>query len=108
MPHLHQHFTDPGAANGHALTASACLIEQAPQQINRLASWTTSHTEIERLFQLASNLGLEGEITPVEAWNRIWQHPLASTLSPQGLRVIESGLKKIVCCYGYVIRFRLT
>jgi hypothetical protein len=100
MQHLHQHFANPGAVNGHALTASACLIEQGPQYTSPPASWTTSHAEIERLFQLASNLGLEGEITPVEAWNRIWQHPLASRLSPRGLQVVESELKKVVCCYG--------
>jgi hypothetical protein len=100
MTHLRQHFDNPGAVNGHALTASACLIEQATQYTSPPASWTTSHAEIERLFQLASNLGLEGEITPVEAWNRIWQHPLASRLTPRGLQAIEAELKKMVRCYG--------
>jgi hypothetical protein len=100
MTHLRQHLANPSAVNGHALTATGCLIEQGPQYTTPPASWTTSHAEIERLFQLASNLGLEGEITPVEAWNRIWQHPLASRLSSRGLKAMEDKLKDMVCCYG--------
>jgi hypothetical protein len=90
----------PKNVSGHTLTASACLIEQAPQAVGPQASWMTSHAEIERLFQLASNLGLDGEITPVEAWNRIWQHPNAGKLTVQGLQLIETELKKVICCYS--------
>jgi hypothetical protein len=100
MTHLHHHMTDPNTMNGHMLTASAYLIDNAPQPVTALASWMTPNAEIERLFHLASNLGLEGELTPVEAWNRIWQHPEAGRLTAQGLKTIELGLKALVACYG--------
>jgi hypothetical protein len=107
MAHLHHHMNDSNGINGHALTASGWFIEQAPYTVTPPAtwtsqppSWTTSNAEIERLFELASNLGLKGELTPVEAWNRIWQHPQASSLTPQGLKTIELGLRQHVACYG--------
>lgn len=109
MAHVHEHMGTDNGINGHALTASGWFIEQAPYVVTPPAtwttqppSWTTSNAEIERLFELASNLGLKGELTPVEAWNRIWQHPEASRLTPQGLKTIELGLSQYVSCHGYV------
>ena len=114
MAHLHDVMTDPNVVNGHTLTASGWFIEHAPYTVTapqdwtaQPPSWTTSNTEIERLFELASNLGLQGELTPIEAWNRIWQHPEASRLTPQGLKTIELGLRQHVACYGYVLAIHL-
>lgn len=86
--------------SGHTLTASQTLIDQAPHIVSPPATWTTSHAEIERLFELSANLGLEGEITPVEAWNRIWMHPMAGKLTAQGLLNMQTELKQLICCYG--------
>jgi hypothetical protein len=63
--------------------------------------WTTSNAEIERLFELAGKLGLEGELTPVQAWLRIWERPGAERLSRERLGWMEGELKGLVACYGF-------
>jgi hypothetical protein len=98
-------MADPSGSfvSGHTLTASACLISQSSSPVSAPSSWAVSHAEIERLFHLSLNLNLCGEITPIEAWNRIWLHPLAGGLTAEGLTVLEGDLKGLVTCYGYVL-----
>jgi hypothetical protein len=105
MSHLHAHMADPSGscAPGHTLTASACLISQSSSPVSAPSSWATSYAVIERLFHLSSSLNLCGEITPVEAWNRIWLHPLAGGLTAEGLATLEGNLKGLITCYGYIL-----
>jgi hypothetical protein len=107
-------MTDSNSVNGHVLTASGWFVQHAPSldtsprtSTTQPPSWTTSNAEIERLFELASNLGLTEEITPIEAWHRIWKHPEASKLTPQGLKTIELSLSQGATCYGYVLSHNL-
>lgn len=58
--------------------------------------------DIERLLYLSSSLQLEGEITPVEAWNRLRLHPGFRSLSKEKFEGLKAELKGLVACYGYV------
>jgi hypothetical protein len=104
MPHLQAHMADPSgsAVSGHALTASACLISQSQSAVSPPSSWPTSHAEVDRLFYLSSKLNLCGELTPIEAWDRIWSHPSAGRLTAEGFCILEQDLKGLITCYGYV------
>jgi hypothetical protein len=45
--------------------------------------------EVEKLLQLSSKLSLEGELTPIEAWYRIKQHPGFVTLNQDRLEQLK-------------------
>lgn len=45
--------------------------------------------EVDKLLQLSSQLSLEGELTPIEAWHRIKQHPGFVTLNRDRLEQLK-------------------
>lgn len=64
------------------------------------AKWSVPAVELERLLEFADRLRLEGEITPVEAWQQIRQHPNFPNLTRDGLDTIKAVLLPEVKCYG--------
>jgi hypothetical protein len=56
--------------------------------------------EVERLLNLSSRLSLEGELTPIEAWQRIKQHPGFATLDRGRLQQLKAVILPEVQCYG--------
>jgi hypothetical protein len=62
--------------------------------------WSVPAVELERLLEYSDRLNLDGEITPVEAWQRIRQHPNFSALSREGLEDLRASLLPEVKCYG--------
>jgi hypothetical protein len=69
-------------------------------QIPASASWTVPAVEVERLLNLSSRLSLEGEITPIEAWQKIKQHPGFASLDRDGLEQLKTILLPEVQCLG--------
>ena len=56
---------------------------------------------MERLLQLSTSIPIsEGELTPVQAWDVLRQHPGFAGLDLARLRVLMEGLIKEVKCYG--------
>ena len=62
--------------------------------------WTVPAVELEKLLSFSEGLDLDGEITPVEAWQRLRTHPKFMTLTPTALETLRAALLTVVQCYG--------
>jgi hypothetical protein len=104
---------EPHAPTGHALTATAPLLFQAPSQpvpttspsnstsSHRTPVWETPNLGLEKLLSLSQNIELSDELTPVQAWNQIRCHPDFDAVDVGGLRRLTEDMLKHVKCYGY-------
>ncbi|KAG5294738.1 hypothetical protein I7I48_11392 [Histoplasma ohiense] len=102
--HVHQ-LHDAEEPNGHAFTALAPLLTQAPTVLDDCTSWQIPASELDRLLELSSALHLDGELTPVEMWMRIKQHPLFHKLNREGLQQLSQALIAGVQCFGFGATF---
>ncbi|KAL8915770.1 MAG: hypothetical protein Q9172_006681 [Xanthocarpia lactea] len=82
----------------HALLMSTALTAQAPGPPQPNASWSANGSMIKELLNLASAINLQGEVTPVEAWHRLRQHPGFSRLDKWALEKIKGDLSASVRC----------
>jgi hypothetical protein len=100
-----------GEFSGHKLMVQTPIMASSstPRQIYNMkpdgelpnnATWTVPAVEVERLLNLSSRLSLEGELTPIEAWQRIKQHPGFATLNRGRLQELKSVILPEVQCYG--------
>lgn len=86
--------------------ASATLLQQEPQLHHSHPpsvqnNWQIPAVGIERLLQLSANIPIsEGELTPVQAWHVLCQHPDFAGLDLARLRALAETLIKGVKCYG--------
>jgi hypothetical protein len=64
------------------------------------ATWEIPAFELDRLFQLSSALNLDGEVTPIQAWIRIKEHPLFHKLDLERFRQLCIALCKEAKCFG--------
>ncbi|EGD97673.1 hypothetical protein TESG_05074 [Trichophyton tonsurans CBS 112818] len=87
--------------SGHALTLQAPLLVGTPPVLQNQSTWEVPASEIERLLELAGALNLDGEITPVQAWRLISDHPKFDKLDPAGLQRISEGLVRNIHCFGF-------
>ena len=102
----HVSAMDQDSTSGHALTISATLLhhlplssELPPDSIQ--TTWQMPAASIEQLLQLAGSIPLpEDEITPVQAWHAIRQHPAWETMNVAQVESLKSTLLKEVQCYG--------
>ena len=62
--------------------------------------WNVPALELEKLLDFSDKLSLDGEITPVEAWQRIRQHPNFEGMSRDSLDALKETLLPEVTCYG--------
>ena len=88
----------------HVQMASAPLVSSAPRppEPNTKWNWTDSSTIIRQLLTLSSTINLAGEITPVEAWNRVRQHPDFWRFDRRQIDNLKDELSGEVECCGYV------
>lgn len=86
--------------SGHALTAQAPLLTSAPPALTPSSSWQIPAVEIDRLLDLSSQLNLQGEVTPVQAWARLRSHPAFEKLGRDNLEGLKQALMVEVQCYG--------
>ena len=101
MPHV-PHPSGPQTANpsGHLALASTSLVNQAPSPPQPNTSWTVPQANIQTLLNLSSSLSLEGEITPVEAWNQLSHHPNFGRCTRQTVEMLKGQLSAAVRCEG--------
>lgn len=88
----------------HVQMASAPLVSSAPRppEPNTKWNWTASSTIISQLLALSATINLAGEITPVEAWNRVRQHPDFWKFNRTQIAGLKNELSEKVKCYGYI------
>ncbi|KIV86346.1 hypothetical protein, variant [Exophiala sideris] len=94
---------------GHEMMLMSPIMSRSPplQQTTEPGSglpdgavWSVPSVELERLLEFADRLRLDGEITPVEAWQAIRQHPSFPNLTREGLDSMKLMLLPEVKCYG--------
>jgi hypothetical protein len=56
--------------------------------------------ELENLLSLSQLLQLDGEVTPIEIWQRVHQHPQFRELTNERLDRLRDELLPQVVCYG--------
>jgi hypothetical protein len=94
------------SASGHALTISATLLNHLPLSFgvplgSAQPTWKVPAASIEQLLQLAGNIPLsEDEITPVQAWHMVRQHPDWEKMHIAQVDILKTTLLKEVQCYG--------
>lgn len=96
---------DPEAPSGHVLTVSAPLLFRAPSiatgpHICTTTPWEAPASGLERLLSLSQGLVLDGEVTPVQAWNYIRQRVGPQGIEVERLRALTEKLLKEVSCHG--------
>ncbi|CRG83085.1 hypothetical protein PISL3812_00433 [Talaromyces islandicus] len=99
-----QHTMHPlqaGESHGHALTLQASLLSHAPHLGADEGSWAVPAVEFDRLFELSRKLDLDGEITPVQAWNQIKSHSRFQDLTPAGLEALQKAISSKISCFGF-------
>ena len=85
--------------------ASTPLMARSPDPPQFNTTWTTSGAIIKELLNLSSSINLEGEITPVEAWHRLHDHPDFWKLDRNQIERLKRELSTAVRCCGYVRPF---
>jgi hypothetical protein len=63
-------------------------------------TWFAPALEVEKLMALSKRLTLDGEITPVEAWRRITQHPGFQFLDKANIESLKETMLPEMMCYG--------
>ncbi|OAL37929.1 hypothetical protein AYO20_02762 [Fonsecaea nubica] len=92
-------------ARGPSTTTSAQHPTTAPDVTTATGlpsgtRWSVPAVELEKLLDFSDKLSLDGEITPVEAWQRVRQHPNFGDLTRDGLEALKATLLPEVQCYG--------
>ncbi|OCK76870.1 hypothetical protein K432DRAFT_334922 [Lepidopterella palustris CBS 459.81] len=107
-PCLHHSQGDPRDLenpSGHALSLSSTLLFQSPAAPvptnTEGATWEVPSLGLERLLELSSKIDLDGEVTPIQAWNLIRQHPMFEDMGVDVLRKLTERLRKEVRCFGF-------
>lgn len=107
LNHIHGDPEKPDHPNGHALTISSQVLSISPSSSQSPASEALKEacanapaSILQRLLALATNLAIEGEVTPVQAWNRIRHQPQFDQFDADGLMVLTKKLSQTVKCHG--------
>ena len=70
------------------------------EHIDTMCTWSAPVLEVEKLLALSTRLTLNGEITPVEAWRRIENHPRFQFLDETNIDALKEMMLPEVMCYG--------
>ncbi|MCJ1225838.1 hypothetical protein MMC12_002487 [Toensbergia leucococca] len=103
MHHMpHPSNPSSGDPSMHVLTASMPLVASSPSppKLN-VSTWKIPQANIQLLLNLSSSLHLEGEITPVEAWHQLRQHPKFGNLDRRAIDGLKKDLSNLVRCEGF-------
>lgn len=76
------------------------LLSGAPQDLHDQSTWEVSARQLQKLFELSGCLGLDGYITPVQAWNRIISRLDLEQILSSGLESLRSAMIPHIKCYG--------
>ncbi|KAI1941398.1 hypothetical protein LOZ66_001914 [Ophidiomyces ophidiicola] len=88
-------------SSGHVFTFQTPLIANGPKTLRNNDTWEVPACHLDRLLDLAGALHLDGDITPVQAWNRIKQHPSFHKLDVEHFQKLSVLLSQEVQCFGF-------
>lgn len=110
LGHHYAHAID-AEGSGHEMMLMSPIMSRSPalnasteprSGLPSGSKWMVPAVELEKLLEFSDRLSLDGEITPVEIWQRIRQHPNFGILTRHGLSALQTTLVPKVTCYGYV------
>ncbi|KAK4075529.1 hypothetical protein Purlil1_12654 [Purpureocillium lilacinum] len=109
LGHIHGNLAKSDEPNGHALTTSAQLLasSHAPTYtpgaalLAPLPYHVAPVALLERLLSLAPDLSTYGEVTPIQAWNRIRYRPDFQGLDVHVIYTLADKLKEAAKCHGF-------
>lgn len=87
------------AASGHVISAHTAIMDCRMEGDE--SSWQISSEGIDRLLQLSYSLPLNGEVTPVQAWQRLRARPDFDKCDVESLKAFQAQLMPEVRCYGF-------
>jgi hypothetical protein len=83
---------------------TASMLHQHPAapsaRLQPGATWQVPAAGIERLLELSESIPLDGELTPVQAWNQVRKHPHYDGLEFERLEGLKQALLAHIKCYG--------
>lgn len=97
---FHTRSADADEPSGHAMSMQGMLLSGAPQDLHDHTAWTVSAQQLDRLFELSGCLGLDGYITPVQAWNRITSRFEIAQIQPEKVETLRCEMVPHITCYG--------
>ncbi|KAJ6440209.1 Alpha-glucosidase 2 [Purpureocillium lavendulum] len=108
LGHIHGNLAKPDEPNGHALTTSAQLLASShgptytpgATLLPPLPYHDAPVALLERLLSLAPDLSTYGEVTPIQAWNRIRYRPDFQGLDVHLVHTLADKLKEAAKCHG--------
>ncbi|GES61444.1 hypothetical protein SI65_06474 [Aspergillus terreus] len=98
---FHTRSPDAEEPSGHALSMQGMLLSRAPQDLHDHAAWAVPAQQLDKLFELSGCLGLDGYITPVQAWNRITSRFEIAQLPLNKLEMLRCAMVPYIKCYGF-------
>ncbi|KAJ5239300.1 hypothetical protein N7468_003919 [Penicillium chermesinum] len=98
---FHTRAPDTDEPSGHAMSMQGMLLARAPEDLHDQTAWEVPAQQLAKLFELSGSLGLEGYITPVQAWNRINSRLGFPHLPLEKLEALRCAMVPYVKCYGF-------
>ena len=65
------------------------------------STWSVPAISLQQLLQSSSSLDLQGEVTPIQCWQRIRAHANWNLLEREGLEAMRDVLVDVVTCYDF-------
>ncbi|EXJ93525.1 hypothetical protein A1O1_01917 [Capronia coronata CBS 617.96] len=96
--------------SGHSMMLTSPIMSRSPPLTQTTqpgtglpdgTRWSVPAVELEKLLEFSNRLNLTGEITPVEAWQRIRRHPNFIHITRDGIETIKANLAPEVQCQGF-------
>ena len=104
LPHLRKNHLDGFArdpienVSGHVFSASFAILHNKLRRDLNSTYTTMPAVDLERLLDTCRKLNLEGEVTPVQIWDRVCKITAGMTLTVNALhRVINQISPRIEC-----------
>lgn len=82
------------------MSMQGILLADAPSALAHNDGWKVPVSQFRKLFELAGCLGLDGYITPVQAWNRITSRPDLSSITFEHLVSLKEAMERHIKCFG--------
>ncbi|KAJ5979802.1 hypothetical protein N7481_007100 [Penicillium waksmanii] len=98
---FHTRAPDSDEPSGHAMSMQGMILVGAPMELEDKTSWEVPAQQLDKLFELSGHLGLDGYVTPVQAWNRLMKYFDLASIDLETLEMLRSAMIPHIKCYGF-------
>jgi hypothetical protein len=82
------------------MSMQGMLLAGAPLELEDKTTWEVPAQQLDKLFELSGHLGLDGYVTPVQAWNRLMKYFDIASMNLETLEMLRSAMIPHIKCYG--------